>query len=265
MMPNILKQVQVNCPFVLLVNRYLDRFVERGINPEIGINAAALDRFSARDFGRVARKLADGGLKVTLHAPFADLSPGSSDPQVRRLTRHRLAQTLALVPVFRPCSVVCHAGYDWKRYGYDPSGWLDRSLGIWTWLGERLADEGAVLMLENVYEHGPGEMIDLFDAIAGAGVAAGFCLDTGHQAAFSRTSLVAWLDGLGHRLGQLHLHDNAGGADDHLAPGQGRIDFSFLFSRLGRLLPEPPVVTLEPHREEDLEPGLRHIEHLWPW
>ncbi|MBI9081979.1 MAG: sugar phosphate isomerase/epimerase [Desulfobacterales bacterium] len=264
-MNSLLRHVQVNCPFTLLVDRYLDRFLDQGINPEIGIDATALDRFDRADFIKVARSLAERGLTVTLHAPFADLAAGSSDPDVRRVTRHRLEQTLALVPVFRPRTVVCHAGYDWKRHGFDGTAWLERSAAVWAWFGRQVRDEGAVMMLENVYERGPEEMTGLFDALDVAGTPSGFCLDTGHQSAFSRTDLDGWLDGLGPRLGQLHLHDNTGEFDDHLAPGQGTIGFPAFLQRLGGLGPKLPVVTLEPHREEDLEPALGYLDALWPW
>ena len=264
-MKSLLSCVQVNCPFTLLKDHYLDLFLARGINPEIGVDAMALDRFDPTDFHAVARSLSERGLTVTLHAPFADLAAGSSDPAVRHLTRHRLEQTLALVPVFKPRTVVCHSGYDWKRYGFEGSAWLEHAAAIWAWFGRQVHDEGAVMMLENVYERGPEEMTGLFDALDLAGTPSGFCLDTGHQCAFSRIDLDGWIDGLGHRLGQLHLHDNTGDFDDHCPPGQGIIDFPAFLSRLDGLMPAPPVVTLEPHREEDLEPSLRYLDRLWPW
>ena len=57
-------------------------------------------------------------------------------------------------------------------------------------------------MLENVYENGPEELLPLFENLAPQGV--GFCLDTGHQAAFGRAPLAAWLDILGRHLGRHH-------------------------------------------------------------
>ena len=37
-MQDILRQVQVNIPFTMLYDDYLDRFLEFGLNPEIGID-----------------------------------------------------------------------------------------------------------------------------------------------------------------------------------------------------------------------------------
>ena len=49
-MSQILHEIQVNIPFTMLYESYLPQFLEYGINPEIGFDAAAFDRFSMKDF-----------------------------------------------------------------------------------------------------------------------------------------------------------------------------------------------------------------------
>ena len=56
-MQALLRQVQVNIPFTMLYDSYLDRFLGYKLNPEIGINAEALERFDFSDFQRIAEKL----------------------------------------------------------------------------------------------------------------------------------------------------------------------------------------------------------------
>jgi len=256
-------QVQVNIPFTMLYEFFLDGFLTKRLNPEIGFDASALDRYGPSDFSHVAKKLREGNLTVTLHAPFMDLSPGSPDPRVRSLTRERLGQILGPVRAFLPKTVVCHTGYDGRRYGHMWGDWMEKSLELWSWLAPQIRREGSLLVLENVYEQGPEEMLPLFEELAAYGV--GFCLDTGHQAAFGRSPLEKWVDFLGPYLGELHLHDNSGKQDEHLALGNGSIDFSRLFRKLGRTSKRPLVVTLEPHREEDVFPSLEYLEKIWPW
>ena len=118
----------------MLWDRYADEFLSRGLNPEIGIDAAALDRFSAVEFREMATRLHERGLRVTLHGPFSDLSPGSIDPLIRSATRKRFEQLLEVVTIFKPISVVCHAGYEWKRYGYLYEEWFRQSIETWCWL-----------------------------------------------------------------------------------------------------------------------------------
>jgi sugar phosphate isomerase/epimerase len=262
-MNQILKHVQVNIPFSMLEETYLPRFLETSINPEIGFDAVALETFSDGEYKSVARQIQQYRLRVTFHAPFTDLSPGSPDPAVLVLTRRRFEQVLRLAAFFHPLRIVCHAGYDWKRYEYLFETWLEKSLKTWEWMAREAKDVGAALMLENVYERGPEEMVPLFERLHAHGV--GFCLDTGHQAVFGRTPLLAWVQVLHPYLGQLHLHDNLGDRDDHLAVGQGNIDFEAFFRALRNLREHPLPVTLEPHREVDLQPGLKYLEKIWPW
>jgi sugar phosphate isomerase/epimerase len=262
-MINIIQKVFVSAPFELLVEKYLDRFIKDAINPEIGLDATVLDRFSADDFLQIAGTLHSRNLSVTFHGPFADLSPGSPDPMVWSLTQKRYEQVLRLVSVFKPKKLVCHAGYEWKRYGYMQELWIEKSIEMWSWLADRLADEGTELTLENVFEHNPEDMEIIFQSLVGKNV--GFCFDIGHQSAFSRASFEHWIKVLGPYLAQLHLHDNDGTLDQHKAMGTASIDFPSFFKLLKSIRSTPPVITLEPHREEDIVPSLNYLEKVWPW
>jgi len=262
-MDSIKDKVQINIPFAMLWDTHIDRFIELGLNPEIGFDATAFVRFTRSDFCKTSKRLHKRSLTVTLHAPFVDLSAGSLDPDIRALTRRRFEQVVGLVPIFKPKTVVCHLGYDWKRYGFFRNEWIENSLDTWSWLGEQVKNEGSRLMLENVYEHSPDDMRIVFERLVDQNV--GFCLDTGHQAAFSRTSLDTWLSYLRPYLGQLHLHDNHGGTDAHMAIGQGSIDFKTLLNALKEIKANPPIITLEPHREEDLWPSIEYLQKIWPW
>jgi len=262
-MSGILKQIQVNAPFTMLHEKYLSSFIKSGLNPEIGLDAFALDRFSRKDFVNVAGQLHERHLSITLHAPFVDLSPGSPDPSIEAVTRHRFEQMLKLLPIFKPKTVVCHAGYDWRRYLYIRDSWIEKSIETWKWLGACIRDEGVRLTLENTYEDGPDDIKLLFEELEQLHV--GFCLDLGHQAAFGSSPLETWLQSLGKYIEQVHLHDNHGKEDTHLALGKGEIDFPKLFDYLKTTKKDPPVITLEPHKEKDLWPSVAYLEKIWPW
>lgn len=55
--------------------------------------------------------------------------------------------------------------------------------------------------------------------------ALGFCYDSGHDLIWSDTPYEP-LSRYGERLFVVRLHDNRGRADDHLAPGEGKADWS---------------------------------------
>jgi sugar phosphate isomerase/epimerase len=71
--------------------------------------------------------------------------------------------------------------------------------------------------------------------------------------------LEEWVDVLGSRLMEIHLHDNHGEADDHLPLGQGNIDFPSLFSLLEKKKIQP-TYTIEPHEITHLQPSLKALE-----
>ncbi len=262
-MQHIIEKVQVSIRFAKLRDSYVDTFVKHRINPEIAFDGHALDRYSLSDFSSIAKQLHENSLTVTFHAPFMDLSPGSPDPAIREITWHRFEQIIGLVPVFKPKTVVCHAGYDRKQYHFIRDEWVENSLEIWKKLGKRIRDEGGRLMLENVFEHGPEDIQILFGNLEDQEV--GFCLDIGHQTVFSSTPLDAWLKSLGAYIGQLHLHDNLGKEDDHLGLGRGSINFEPLFNYLKNRKKAVPVITLEPHKDEGIWHSFEYLEKVCLW
>jgi sugar phosphate isomerase/epimerase len=262
-MPELKDLVQVHAPFRMLRHGLLAELLAQGLNPEIYFDARALDELTADEAETVAAALRGAGRRVTFHAPFQDLVPGSTDPALRAATRRRFAQLLELVPAFGPRTVVAHAGYDWRRHAHVRDAWIENSVAFWSEVAATLGRAGCRLMLENVYEHRPAEIGELLARLAPQGV--GLCLDLGHLAAFGRGVLGDWLEALGGRIGQLHLHDNRGERDEHLPLGAGGIDFAPLFAYLRAARAAPPLVTLEMHQPQDLAPCLEALARLWPW
>ena len=258
----LLDQVQVNAPYRQLVDRYLESFLHYGINPEIGFDAHALETFSEEGMAKVARLIADCGSITTLHGPFMDLAPGGIDEQIRAVTARRLQRTMELVPLFRPLSIVFHAGYDERRYHAHRAEWLSGSLATWEPLIQQAEEMGVVIHLENVYEQTPEMILTLIEEMDSEHL--GFCLDMGHMNVFGEVALSEWLDALGPHLKEVHLHDNSGHSDSHGPIGSGTAPFKELFQYLHDQ-ERRPVVTLEPHEEATLWASLENLEKLWPW
>jgi len=254
----VIEKVQVNIPFKMFFDGYLELFESAGLNPEIGMDADALESFSSADFKKVATVFKRTGRRVTFHGPFADMAPGSQDQGFLQLTRKRLDQMIALIEFFEPVTIVCHLGYDYRRHSYYREAWLETSLETWRMVGEKISRAGSRLMLENVYETDPGQMRPLFSELAGPDI--GFCFDVGHHFAFGKVPMDEWLNTLGPYLGQFHLHDNSGADDEHRALGHGSIGLEPLFNFLQERTDNPPVLTLEPHRVEDLMPSLEYLQ-----
>ena len=258
----LLDQVQVNAPYRQLVDKYLELFLRYGINPEIGFDALALETASQEAMAEMARLMEEQGRTITFHGPFMDLASGGLDERIREVTAWRLQRTMELVPLFRPLSIVFHAGYDERRYHAHRAEWLSGSLATWEPLIQQAEEMGVVIHLENVYEQTPEMILTLIEEMDSENL--GFCLDMGHMNVFGEVALSEWLDALGPHLKEVHLHDNNGHSDSHGPIGSGTAPFKELFQYLHDQ-EKRPVVTLEPHEEATLWVSLENLEKLWPW
>jgi len=258
----LVDRVQVNIPFPFLINGYLARFLELGLNPEIGLDAWSLGTYPPRTFRRIARAFAQAGRRLTIHGPFQDLAPGALDDMILAASRQRLRQAWQWLPVFRPVAVVCHLGYEARHYYWDQENWLNRTAATFRELGVRAQTCKVRVMLENVYEQDPDLLKAVIQRIGLDNVH--LCLDVGHLNAFADGDFEGWLQILWPMIGHLHLHDNQGTLDDHQALGTGTIPLAFILDFLAQK-GHQPLITLEPHYEGSLLPSLQHLADIWPW
>ncbi len=255
---HILKKCFVNAPFPRLV-KDLDLFLKHKINPEIGLEGDVLYTCEREEFSKMAKVLEDAGLSCTLHAPFFDLMPGALDPYILQATRNKLQRAFELTEIFRPKSVVCHLNFEDNKHIFKQDEWLQTSLATWRGLLDIAKNQQTPLMLENTYETGATHHEQVLTALDSP--YARFCLDVGHTQTFAQNEWQDWLPQLSPWLGQLHLHDNDRSKDAHLAPGKGTFDFAGLFAYLEQEKLYP-IITLEPHTEEDLWQSLESLEQM---
>lgn len=232
---------------------YIDYFLKNSLNPEIGLDIWALEKLDRDWHERTARRFHEQGLRCAVHLPFFDLQPGSVDPGIREASRQRLTQGLDTARVYEPVHLVGHAAFRSELYQDFFSAWLINSTRTWKQVLHTWASHPP-LHLENVYESDPGPIRDLVRELGSDRV--GFCLDIGHWHSFGhgrdQRNLTSWIQAMSPHVRHLHLHDNAGDADQHLGLGQGTIPWLDLFAGL-EFLDLTPTMTLEPHTREDLE------------
>ncbi len=258
----MVSRVQVNIPFPFLLKEYLSLFLTRGLNPEIGLDAGSLSRYSPQTFRRIARVFQQAGRSITLHAPFQDLAPGSLDDEVLAASRRRLRQAFRWLAVFRPAAIVCHFGYEARHYRWDLDNWLARSAATWKELTEIAAPHRTTVTLENVYETEKELFVEVISRVQAPNLKV--CFDVGHLLAFGDGDFEGWLETLWPYIGHLHLHDNHGDGDTHLALGTGKVPIDYVLNFMADKGSQP-LVTLEPHQEGSLMPSLTYLAQIWPW
>ena len=106
---------------------------------------------------------------------------------------------------------------------------------------------GLVLCLENMFPRNRiGVEADDFEKLLAPFPFLQMTLDTGHANIEDRRGkrLKRLVDRFGDRIGHLHVSDNLGRMDDHLAVGQGTVNFTWLVRRL-KAIGYDGTITLE--------------------
>lgn len=173
----------------------------------------------------------------SFHAPFADhIDITSLNAGERHIAVQELLAACHAAAVMGVRHIVLHPGPE--RSGKPPAEeFLARlhhaaeSLNI---VARACCDLGLELLLENMLPHllfgHTGDMLHLLGEITECNV--GTCLDTGH--AHLANEIPTVIHKLSGHLKMLHVNDNAGNYDAHLAPGDGHIDWAWVLAELKR-------------------------------
>ncbi len=237
-----------------MLEKYLPFIKKEKLNLEIYFGSRRIDNLKKKDIIKLKNKL-DYNPRLTVHAPFMDLSPGAVDSRVREITIKRFFDVLDLAEVLKPKIVVFHSGYDKWKYDERVDIWLEGSLKTWKPVNERAEALGVKIAVENIFEDEPTNLKLLMEEMNSKNF--GICFDTGHFNLFSRMFLSNWLEMIKPYIVELHLHDNTKSKDLHLAIGDGNFDFRTLFRELkGKNL----VYTIETHSVEDTRKSLERLK-----
>jgi len=193
-------------------------------------------------------------LRYTVHAPVADINIASENEHLRRATIRVLADLSLVCDRIDAGCLVIHPGHIWGEEMQDAaSRALDRSLDE---LAAIQREVNVRFTIENMgawdicFFREPGFLDDL------AALDLGFALDVGH--AHVNGNLEAFLEEGGAI--HIHLHDNCGSRDDHLACGEGEIDFY----RVMQMIPRSATKVVEPVSFQQYESSLQYLRSFLP-
>lgn len=221
-----------------LSEQLLSYFLEHKTQPELDFSSPYLTSMSESEHEAMAALWRERGLACAVHLPFA--MPDAAG-RVSFKPRQALEELLRVVRVTRPYAPRHFVGHPYLfAAGALRDNALDELLGLWTQVAEACAP--AHLYLENTLEQEPHALARL---VARLPENCGVCFDVGHWHAMAggrrKRNLEAWLDELAPFIRHLHLHDNHGGYDEHLAPGQGLIDWDHFVALLAARRLKPSV------------------------
>jgi sugar phosphate isomerase/epimerase len=169
----------------------------------------------------VAEIAASTGLALTIHAPYSDLNLASLNYPI---WRESVRQVLACIDGAAELAdrVTVHPGYLSPMGKLLPDKVWSLQKSALTEIGRYAADRGVRVFLENmgglkeVLCRFPEEILGMIEGVDNIG----FTLDVGHAHTVGK---VREFLGILPQAGHIHVHDNQGTADQHLALGDGTI------------------------------------------
>lgn len=165
--------------------------------------------------------------KDTLHGAFFDIVPFSCDSGIRRHSLYRMQQSMEIACELGCRGVVFHTGLASGLVGDEKyrANWLDVMEKT---MRKLLAESNGVeIYCENTFdEKSPFELRDLALALRDE-ERFGVCLDVAHMM-LSREKPERWFQKLAPHIRHFHLNDNHLERDEHLALGDGSIDWDFI-------------------------------------
>ncbi len=218
--------------------------IEFGIGENLDHMEQTTDRYEGRMGGWIRNR------PFSIHGPFLDLNPGSYDSLIREATMTRFLQSYSCARALGADRILFHTGFSPDTCF--ETGWPDMAAEFWKRFLEH-TDGSIQIHLENVLDLHWETVASILDRVGCPYFTA--CLDAGHAHVYSPQTPLEWLEGLGSSIGHLHLHDNIGDLDSHLALGKGNIPLRPLFEKIRLCCPDASI-TLENPEQEALEESL---------
>lgn len=190
-----------------------------------------------RDMDVIKQSLNENGLGLLCHLPTFVLTADLTE-SIRHASTDEMLQSIKVAAELGAKKVVLHPS---MVFGMGPfvmdtvKGYFYEFLAQMVGAADRLK---LTICLENMMPRNmlgvnPADFEEIFEMYPTMQMT----LDTGHAniGAPDGQRLLELVERFGNRLGHIHISDNLGKRDDHLAVGQGTVDFSTLIGRLVEL------------------------------
>lgn len=229
--------------------------------PELYFSSRDIDNMDESFLKNLEEMLRSHNFLSSLHAPFMGQNIGAAGIGLQQRSVKRLQNTLDIAARLGSKPVVVHPGYGDIAGDSQFKQWLQRATPNIRMLCQHAGDLGLQIAFENIYDATPDHLVMLLDAADSDN--AGICFDTGHYNLFSPLPMQNWLSKLGKRILVCHVHDNDKSGDQHLAIGDGCLDYSPLISWYNSLsVRQKPIMTLEALNPIDL---IKSVEQISCW
>lgn len=158
----------------------------------------------------------------TLHGAFYDVLPFSWDSGIRKNSIYRMQQSVEIADELGCRGVVFHTNFnpDFLNNRKYRDNWLE---SMRTVISQLLSGSSCEIYLENMFDQSPCELEEEA-ALLQDESRFGICLDIAHMR-LATDEPQEWLRALAPYIRHFHINDTHLKYDDHLALGQGSIDW----------------------------------------
>lgn len=199
-----------------------------------------------------------GTSELTVHGPFLDLNPAAYDSEISRVTELRFAQSYETAVELGAKKIVYHSCYYPQIYFLQ--GWAERVADFMNHFLEGRTE--IEVDMENVLDPKWEPVEKLAQLVEAENF--GLCLDVGHANCYSEESITDWVTGLCPYIRHVHMHDNHGDRDAHMAVGKGNIPFPEIIGLLQNNRDDWKDITwtIECQSLEDVRVSIDAIQNL---
>jgi len=179
---------------------------------------------------RIDEVLRSTNLAVTVHAPYADLNIATLNYPIWRESVGQISTCIATASQWTD-RVTLHPGYLSPVGKMMPQAAWKQQKDALAEIGAVAREHGVLACLENMIGireflcRMPDELLGMVDGIEGIGIT----IDIGHANTVGRVKEFLPLIRMASHL---HVHDNHGLSDEHLALGAGTIDWDLVGKRI---------------------------------
>jgi sugar phosphate isomerase/epimerase len=181
---------------------------------------------SGETVSRIDEVIRSTNLAVTVHAPYADLNLATLNHPIWRESIRQISTCIIAASEWTD-RVTLHPGYLSPVGKMMPEAAWRQQKNALAEIGTVAREHGVVACLENMIGireflcRFPDELLGMVDGIEGMGIT----IDIGHANTVGRVQeFLPFLPVASH----LHVHDNHGISDEHLALGAGTIDWDLV-------------------------------------
>jgi sugar phosphate isomerase/epimerase len=174
------------------------------------------------------------GFEYTVHAPYTDLNIASLNPYARKVSLKCIENSIKNACKLQAKLLTFHPGFKGALEAFYPKKAQQINIESLRYIMSKAKDLDVSVSIENMLRGVPAipATVEGFEEIFSNPEFhdLGLTLDVGH--AHTTTQLNLFLEKLGHKITNVHLHDNDGINDLHLGLGEGSLEWKSIIKSL---------------------------------